>query len=149
MNGSGANIAKRKMAVHGLQSFLNGAGFAVPRSLIPRVGFGFGPSVSISQSANHFVFTDTSNPSVHVVATLHPTLWGARSYPLTLDHMLVDWWLLVDPNPNPQDLNVSLYWGYNVHPLKPDLLIFISGWTNFYYFNTPAMPSTYWLPPLL
>src|SRR6187551_3294108 len=94
-----------KMTIYGTPYFPKGASFAVPRSHLYRVCFGFGSAVGVSGSGPNFVFNDLINTQNHVICNLHPTLWGSRAYPLTLDHMIDDWWLIVDPNPNPLPLN--------------------------------------------
>lgn len=136
------------MAIYGTPTYFPHAKFVVPKSYLPRVLFGFGPSVGITQAANVFRFDDLTNPVVHVHCTLNPDLWSSRAYARTMDYMIIDWYLIVDPNPSPQPLNFNVYWGYNVHPLKPDLIIYIAGWTNLYAFPTPPMYPGYWQPPL-
>lgn len=136
------------MAIHGVGTYLPTEEFSLPRRYITQVGFGFGPMISWTQASGNFVFTDTSNPIVHVVANFHPSVWGTRNYPLTLPYVLDDWYLLIDPSPTPLALNFTMNFSYNLTPLQPSLLIYIPGWTNFYYFSIPPSPPGYWLPDL-
>lgn len=136
------------MAIYGTGTYLPTAEFAFHRRYITQVGFGFGPSISAIQSGPNFYFTDTSNPVVHVRANFHPSLWGSRSNALTLPYVLKDWWLIIDPSPTPLPLNFTMNFTYNLTPLHPTLLIYIPGWSNFYFYDIPPSPVGYWLPDL-
>lgn len=136
------------MAIYGTPSYYPGPKFVVPKSYLPSVLFGFGASVGITQTLNQFRFDDLVNTQNHVYCNLNPDLWSGRAYARTMDYMIVDWWLIVDPNPSPLPLNFNVYWGYNVHPMKPDLIIYLPGFSTLYPFSTPPMYPGYWQPPL-
>jgi hypothetical protein len=136
------------MPVLGSVSYYPHAKFVVPKSYLPNIMFGFGASVGVTHVGASFRFDDLVNTQNHVYCNLQPHLWSDRAYAFTLDYMMVDWYLIVDPNPAPQPLAVNMYYGYNVHPLKPDLIIYLSGFTTFYQFPTPPQYAGYWLPPL-
>lgn len=135
------------MAVFGLGNYPKGATFTAPKSHINRVRFGFGASVGITGTPPNFTFNDLVATQNHVICNLHPSLWGDRAYALTLDHMIDDWWLLVDPNPDPIPLNFFCNWDFNATTGKPELLIWIPGMTTWYDFTLPPMYPGYWLAP--
>lgn len=136
------------MPVLGTGSFLPNSGFAFTRPYVMFVEFGFGPGVTHVGSGPNFYFTDGSNPNIHVVANLKPSLFALRTNSLTLDYVLVDWWLLIDPNPNPQPLNYNVLYRFDPTTHRPGISIYVAGWSVMYRFPIPLQPQPYWLPSL-
>jgi len=118
------------------------------RPYVQDVVFGFGPDVSRAGTGPNFIFTPASDTTIHVHANVHPKLFAGKANALTLDYCLVDWWLIVDPNPAPQNLNYQIQWAFVPTLKRHSIYITITGWSELYFFPTPAMPSSYWLPNL-
>lgn len=136
------------MPILGTVSYVPDPKYSFTRRYITQVAFGFGPGVIRTGSDNEFVFTPGVGSPVHVVANLKPTLWGTRSDMYQLDSMLVDWYLLVDPSPTPQPLNLTIQFAYDFVVPRPTVYFFIAGWSQWYYYPIPPSPPGYWLPDL-
>lgn len=135
------------MSVLGTFTYVPQAKFSLTRTYVQKVAFGFGPSVGWTQSGGDFYFTDTSNPIVHVRANFNPSFWSVNSNGFTLDYLLNDWYLIIDPDPTPRALNATMIYGYETGTTIPYIYTLIAGWTNLYRFNTPPAPTGYWNAP--
>lgn len=134
------------MAIYGFQTNNPDAKFGFARSYIHQITFGFGVGASFAQTDNDFIVTDTTNPIVHVKARFNPRFWTWSSNCYTLDFLMLDWWLYVDPSPVPIPLAFSVYYGIDPVTLRPEAFVFIAGWTQRYKFILPPPPPHYWQP---
>lgn len=137
------------MSVHGVLSCLPTPGFGFNRNYITKVVFGFGAGAVNTGTPPNFYFTDTTNPVVHIVANLQPGIFAVNSNSWTLDHVLKDWWLIIDPNPAPQPINVYVDFDYDPGDHRPMIFIRVLGWTTYYRFPIPPAPPGWWRAPLL
>lgn len=136
------------MAIHGTPTYYSPARFVFSQAYVQDIVFGFGPNVNRFGSGRIFEFIPVSDPTIHVHATLTPRLYGHRANKVTLDRVLEDWYLIVDPNPLPQNLDFQIQWAFVPALKRHSIYITITGWSVLYFFPTPPLPSSYWLPPL-
>lgn len=134
------------MPIYGTPTYNPSGRFAFPRSYPSKIMFGFGVGAAITQSANEFYITDTTNPIVHVVCNFQPNFWPYSSNGYTLDWIIKDWWLIIDPNPAPQNLNFNFHFHYYVPDKEWELQVWLAGFTTRYTFDLPGSWSP--LPPL-
>lgn len=134
------------MPVLGTPTYLPSGQFAFPRPYAEQVTFHFGPGAIIVQSVNEFFITDGGNPNVHVVCNWLPEFWATSSNRYTIDHLLVDWYLLIDPSPTPLALNFTLTWFKDPVTIKPELFIGLPTANTRYTFALPPAPPGYWTP---
>jgi len=130
----------------GTPTYLPAGQFAFPRPYVEQVTFHFNSGVSFAQSDNEFFITDGSNPNVHVVCNWLPEFWATSSNRYTIDHCLVDWWLLIDPSPTPLPLDFTLTYFIDPVTIKPELFIGVAAATTRYSFALPPAPADYWTP---
>jgi len=137
------------MPVLGTPTYAQSGKFAFPRSFIKNVNFRFGANALFTQSEGNFFITDGNNPIVHVVCNYQPNFWLWSSNTYTLDYVLKDWWVLVDPDPTPQPLNFDYGWWINPTSKVPELVLSLSGFSHEYPYALPPAPPSYWKPPWL
>lgn len=135
------------MPIFGSAAYVPGGQFNFPRSYVYRVTFGFGAGAIITPSGGNFYITDGTNPIVHVVCNFRPNAWAWSSNVYSLDYLIEDWWLIIDPNPNPLPLNFALYYQVWTADNIPELAINIAGATTRYENAMPDAPPGYWKPP--
>lgn len=134
------------MTIFGPPNFTPNAQFAFPRPYVEQFTFGFGVGAIFAHSAEQFFITDGTNPIVHVVCNLLPNFWATNSNRYTLDHVIVDWYGLVDPSPTPFPIPFVLRYQVDPVTIKPELFLFLTGWTTRYTFALPPPPADYWTP---
>ena len=134
------------MSIVGAATYLPQGQFAFPRPYISQFTFGFGVGAIIVQSDEQFYITDGLNPFVHVVCNLLPEFWATSSNRYTLDFVVVDWWLIIDPSPLHQPLNFNLKFQHDPVTLKPELYLYLAGATARYSYPLPPPPDDYWTP---
>lgn len=117
------------------------------RAYIRRFAFGFNVGAAIVQTGNVFEITDTTNPIVHVHCKLRDDFWDWSSNSYTLDHVVEDWWLIIDPSPTPLPLNFILSHWWNAPDAKLGILLYLAGSTHQYPVTLPFSDPTYWFPP--
>lgn len=133
------------MPVYGSVAYVPNGRFSFKRAYIDNIVFRFGEGALFSHSDGEFVVTDSLNPNVHVVCNLYPNLWAWNSNGYTLDYVLKDWWLLIDPDPTPLPLPTNVVYVFNQTNLKRELWIGLSDATTSYPFALPPAPPDYWL----
>jgi hypothetical protein len=133
------------MTILGTASYAQGPGYAFPRPYVAGIRFRFGPSVTFTHSDNEFIATDSLHPWVHVICNWYENFWEWHNNGYTIDHILTDWWLILDPDPTPQALNYGM--GFEFRPTTLDYVVAIGvlGGTIEYDFPLPPAPSDYWL----
>lgn len=126
------------MAVYGSMVCHPLGQFSFPRAYATRVVFGFGAGAIITHTDGDFFVTDGTNPIVHVVARFKNNFWDYSSNGYSLDWILDDWWLLLDPSPTPIPLNLTIDFQYNETDFVWEIFLWISGWTTRYEFDLPG-----------
>lgn len=134
------------MTILGARTFVPSEQFSFPRHYLHQITFLFGAGALIAQSGGDFFITDGANPSVHVVCNFEPAFWNASTNGYTINWIVKDWYLLVDPSPTPLPLNFGMEYALTVPDRHPEMLVGILGWTTRYSFLLPPTPSTDWLP---
>lgn len=137
------------MTIYGVGNYQPSPSFAFPRRYITQVVFGFGAVLSVTGTGPNWVFQDAGDPNNRVHIDLHPTIWGSRNYPLSLDHAMDSWYLTYGPPPTPLPLNFNMMIRYDLFPGQPSLTIWLTGAFNWFAYPIPPSPSGYWLPDLL
>lgn len=136
------------MTILGTRSYAPLAQTAFPRPYVVGVRFRFGAGATFDQDDGDFYITDSINPWVHVVCNFLPTFWVWDNNGYTLDHIIKDWWLILDPDPTPQALNFGTELFFNPADLNYWLAVGVIGWTTEYDFALPPAPLDYWRPGL-
>jgi len=134
------------VAVIGFPTYLPSPLFAFPRPYVDQVTFHFNAGVTFVQSDNDFVITDGANPNVHVRATFLPEFWATSSNRYTIDHLLVNWWVYVDPSPTPIPIDFTVTYFIDPVTIKPEIFVGVPAATTRYTFPLPPAPPDYWTP---
>lgn len=120
--------------------------FAFPRTYVKQLTFGFASNALVVNTNEDFYVTDLTSGIIHVVANFAPEFWAASSNRYTLDFILEDWWLIVDPSTIPQPLN--FFMKFQVDPVTGanEIFIYLTGWTTRYTTPLPSYNEEYWTP---
>jgi len=130
------------MAIYGAMACHPQGVFSFPRAYITRVVFGFDSGAIITHSDGDFFITDGTNPIVHVVCNFKPNFWHYSSNGYSLDWIVKDWYLLLDPSPTPIPLSFNVDFQFYAPDKVWELFIHLDSWTVRY---PVALPGT-WLP---
>jgi hypothetical protein len=131
----------------GTPTYLPQAKFWINRGYVQRFAFGFGANAIIVQLGNEFIITDGNNPIVHVYCKVKADWWVWSSNGYTLDFIVEDWWLQIDPSPTKLPLNYTLTHWWDAPTGKMGVLLYLAGSTEQYEMTLPVPPPTYWWPP--
>lgn len=135
------------MTILGTPTYTPHAKFWINRGYVQRFAFGFNVGAGIVQTGNSFEITDTTNPIVHVHCKIKADWWAWSSNGYTLDFIVEDWWLIIDPSPTPLPLNFTLTHWWDAPTGKMGVLLYLPGSTHQYPQILPVPPPGYWWPP--
>jgi hypothetical protein len=134
------------LPIHGTPTYAPNGEFAFPRPYVKQITFRLGSNALFSQSNEQFYITDGNTGFNHIIVNFIPGLFGSNSNRYTIDHCIVDWWLIVDPSPTPIPLNFEFGYYGGASFNGPGLILTLPGWSTLYSFQLPPPPPGYWTP---